>query len=90
MNRQEEKDLYPSEPFGHCDIGTKMEVCSKCPNFPAKCAYQSKESFKERYKKFTEQMRFKITYNGVDAIEKDLRNKNLITEEITVDYFELT
>ena len=53
---------YPSEPFGHCDIGTEIEVCSKCPNFPAKCAYQSKDYLKERYEKFVKQMRFKNIY----------------------------
>lgn len=59
---KEEKYSYPSEPFGHCDLDSKIEVCSKCPNFPAKCAYQSKEFLKERYEKFTEQIRFKIIY----------------------------
>lgn len=50
---------YPSEPFGHCDVGTEIEVCSQCPNFPAKCAYQSKESLKERHKQIVGKSKLK-------------------------------
>ena len=50
------------------------------------------ESIKKMYPRVTwnpdEEERMKNAF--FDAIEKDLRNKNLIAEETTVDYFELT